>query len=154
MTRTVANIMVRDLVTINEEDNLSQLAHTMDRFRLRHLPVVNGKKLVGLVSHRDLLRLSMSTLLPATIATSTESSLKEKTFVAEVMTRDLVCVHPSTSLAQAVRLMLKNKFGCLPVVNDGDELVGIISEQDLLRELASDLDIESENEQTLTRSLN
>ena len=59
------------------------------------------------------------------------------------MTRKLQTVGPDTSLLQAARLMLAGKFSCLPVVNDEGDLVGVLSEQDLLQELASALQREA-----------
>ncbi|MFW5921065.1 MAG: CBS domain-containing protein, partial [Polyangiales bacterium] len=52
----VSDIMSRNPITLSEEDNLENIAQGMEEFHLRHLPVVDGHKLVGLVSHRDILR--------------------------------------------------------------------------------------------------
>lgn len=135
--------MKREVITLSEEDNLSDLAQGMEEFRVRHVPVVNGTKLVGLISHRDLLRISVSALETSHNARQRDQRLKESTFAASVMTRKLQTVSPETSLLQAARLMLAGKFGCLPVVNPEGDLVGIISEYDLLQELASDLQREA-----------
>lgn len=143
MTRRVADVMKREVITLSEEDNLSDLAQGMEEFRVRHVPVVNGTKLVGLISHRDLLRISVSALETSHNARQRDQRLKESTFAASVMTRKLQTVSPETSLLQAARLMLAGKFGCLPVVNPEGDLVGIISEYDLLQELASDLQREA-----------
>lgn len=143
MSRKVADIMKREVITLSEEDNLSDLAHGMEEFRVRHIPVVNGTKLVGLISHRDLLRVSVSALETDRNAQQRDQRLKESTFAASVMTRNLQTVSSDTSLLQAARLMLAGKFGCLPVVNDEGDLIGIISEHDLLQELASALQHEA-----------
>lgn len=143
MNRKVADIMKREVITLSEEDNLSDLAYGMEEFGVRHIPVVSGTKLVGLVSHRDLLRISVSALETGQSAQKRDQRLKESTFAAAVMTRQLQTVSPETSLLQAARLMLAGKFGCLPVVNDQGDLVGVISEHDLLQELASSLQREA-----------
>ena len=59
--------------------------------------------------------------------------------VRDIMTPDPVTVHPDTLLLHAVRLLLANKFSALPVVDDSGDLLGIVTERDLLRELAADL---------------
>jgi CBS domain-containing protein len=143
MTRTVADVMTNELITINEEDNLSDLDEEMRTFGVRHLPVVSDGKLVGMISHRDLLRWSVSELSPTPGGKQRDRRQKSSTFAASVMTRNLTTVRPDTPLLHAVRLILVNKFGCLPVVDDDQTLLGIVSELDLLRELAKDLQVEA-----------
>jgi CBS domain-containing protein len=151
MNRMVADIMTREVITVSEEDNLAHLAHGMEEFGVRHLPVVSGKRLVGLISHRDLLRLSVGTLSPTAGARAADERAKENTFAASVMTRQVLTVRPDTLLLQAARLMVANKVGCLPVVDENGELVGIVSEHDLLKELARGLQSEAEEEAGLRK---
>jgi CBS domain-containing protein len=143
MTRTVADVMTNELITINEEDNLSDLDEGMRTFGVRHLPVVSDGKLVGMISHRDLLRLSVSELGPPQDAGERDHRQKSSTFAASVMTRNLTTVRRDTPLLHAVRLILVNKIGCLPVVDEEQNLVGLLSELDLLREFAKDLQAET-----------
>jgi CBS domain-containing protein len=140
--RVVADIMTREVVTLNEEDNLADLAAGMERYALRHLPVVDGRKLVGLVSHRDVLRLTRSTLERAPVAAERDLSLKQQTFVASVMTRHVDTARPETTVADAARILLAGKFGCLPVVDARGDLIGIVTEHDLLRELVAAMERE------------
>jgi len=130
--RVVADIMTREIEVLHEEDNLEHISQRMDRLKLRHLPVVDGTRLLGLISHHDMLRLAVSELLLfAPVARTRERYLGQNTFVAKVMTRDPVTVTPQTPIAQAAELLFNAKVGCLPVVKDG-QLVGIVTETDLL----------------------
>jgi CBS domain-containing membrane protein len=134
----VADIMTHAPEVLREEDNLEQVARLMARLHVRHLPVVDGKRLVGLLSHHDVLRLTLSELMTHSAAgASTERRLEQNTFVVKVMTRDPLRVTPQTSLAEAARLLYESKVSCLPVVKDGDELVGIVTESDFLGLLVS-----------------
>ena len=146
MSRLVQDVMVREVVTVSEEDNLEGLEHGMKEYNLRHLPVVAGKRLVGMISHRDMLSLSSSSVSSSRSASVNDSQFKTNTFAASVMTRDLVTVSPETPLLQAVRLLIVNHFGCLPVVDENHELVGIVSEHDLLKEFAAELQKQDVNE--------
>jgi len=129
----VADIMTRAPITLNEEDNLWALQEEMHNLGLRHIPVVDGKKFVGLVTHRDLLRLTVSALHPDALRAALDARDKRKAFVAEVMTRDVITVRPETPLKEAVTLLTKGRFGCLPVVDAGGNLAGIVSERDFMK---------------------
>lgn len=128
---TVSEIMSRDLVSLSESEPLGTAEEYLDLGHIRHLPVVRGRKLVGLVTHRDLLR-------------ACGGSVDARARVAqEVMTRDVVTVRPDSAVREAIRLMLTNKFGCLPVTTADGTLVGIVTESDLLKfaaERAADID--------------
>ncbi len=134
----VAEIMTHAPEVVREEDNLEQVARLMSRLHVRHLPVVDGKRLVGLLSHQDVLRLTLSELMAHSAAgASTERRLEQNTFVVKVMTRDPLRVTPETPLAEAARLLYEAKVSCLPVVKEDDELVGIVTESDFLGLLVS-----------------
>ncbi len=120
---TAADLMNRELVTLRESDTLDDADRYLELGHIRHLPVVRGRKLVGLVTHRDLLR-HCRRLDPSTGA---------HILVRDAMTRDLTTVSPGTSVREAIHIMLNNKFGCLPVTGEDGTLLGIITESDLLR---------------------
>ena len=129
--KVVADIMSRNLVTLCEEDDLVLIEPTMEKFRFRHMPVVDGDKLVALVSQRDMLRVSAGTLGRA--RESLDNLLKTQYFVADIMTRDLTTIRADTPIVEAAQLMAQGKFGCLPVVEDDNTLVGIITEHDFVK---------------------
>lgn len=126
----VADIMTREVATLYEEDNLERIEEAMQRFRFHHVPVVDGRKLMGLVTHRDLLRVSASSAEKR--GERRTRALREHLFVRDVMTRDVKTAAPDTPLAEAGRRMLELQHGCLPVVEDG-ELVGIVTQSDFVR---------------------
>lgn len=130
MPKTVAEAMTRKVVTIGENDTLEAAEQGMKRFHFRHLPVVEGGKLVGIVSHRDLLHAASSFL-------SSEEEARNKLIhqqpAKSVMHTDVVTAAPGDTLYDAAKLMWEGKLGCLPVVEDGDKLVGILTEADFVR---------------------
>jgi CBS domain-containing membrane protein len=130
-TRTVSDIMTRDVYTLNEDDNLAYLLESMKLLRFRHTPVTDGDRLVGLLTQRDLLRISASSLLPAA---REQDALLQRTFhVRDVMVRDVIAVPPDLSLPGAAQLLFSNKIGCLPVVDPQNKLLGIVTEHDLAK---------------------
>lgn len=128
--RVAADIMSRDLVTLEETQNLRFLPEVMKVFRFRHMPVVDGKRLVGLVTERDVLRVSASSLLPT--AREQTDYLARSFVVRDMMTRQVHCVHPDTPLADVASVMRRQKIGCVPVVEGENTLVGIITEADFV----------------------
>lgn len=131
---TVGDFMTRDLVTVKEDDDLALADSILRLGGIRHLPVVQGTRLVGLVTQRDLLR-------------SAATRSHQTTRASEIMVREVVTARPDTSLVQAAKIMLANKFGCLPVVEPDGRLVGIITESDFVRfaaDVVQDLDMVAE----------
>jgi len=78
--------MTPNVLTLREEDNLLNIQNGMNEFGMRHLPVVDGRKPVGLISHRDVLRMTRSSLRDRILDKALDSQKQEKCFVAEVMT--------------------------------------------------------------------
>jgi acetoin utilization protein AcuB len=113
----IRDVMKRRLVTITPETTRADARRLLDEHGIRHLPVVAGGRLVGIVSDRD---------VPAERAGTPE------TVAGALMTRNPVTVTTDTRIEDAARLMLDRKFGALPVVDDG-VLTGIVTYTDLLR---------------------
>ena len=127
----VRDIMSTDVVTLTEDETLADAKRCMDRGRIRHLPVLRDRKLVGLVTHRDLLAASFSIF--AEVEPAEQRRIFVRVPVVEAMHRDVITVGPDESVASAARTLLDNKWGCLPVVDDRGNLLGIVTEADFLQ---------------------
>lgn len=125
----VRDYMMSALTTIPKDSSLLDAAMTMRRSSIRHLPIVDGDHLVGIITERDVLRCSPSLL--SEITQDEYNAIFENTPIAKVMTRDPISVQPESSIRDAVALMMDRKMGCLPVVENG-RLVGILTRSDLL----------------------
>jgi CBS domain-containing protein len=123
--------MTKDVVTLQGGDSLDNLEQAMRALRFRHMPVVDGRKLIGLVSERDVLRIGASSLLPH--RAKQDRFLAERFRVADVMTRDVVTVGPDTPLVEVAGLMTAKQLGCLPVVESDGTLLGIVTQADFVR---------------------
>ena len=126
----VGAITRRHLVTTRADRRLAQAEADMILRRVRHLPVIDEDgRLVGLISHRDVLRWRASVL-------ESGASFEPELRVADTMTRDVVTVTPATTAEEAARTMLRHRFGCTPIV-DGGRLVGIVTATDFIERLAT-----------------
>ncbi len=135
-SQRVRDIMASSLTTLPRESSLLDAAITMRRSSVRHLPVVDGERLVGIITERDVQRCAPSLLSP--ITQEEYNATFENTPIERVMFRSPVTVTPDTTVRDAVMLMLDRKVGCLPVV-EGERLVGILTRSDLLNLLMSSL---------------
>jgi CBS domain-containing protein len=100
--------------------------------RVRHVPILNDREeFVGLLSHRDLLSYSISKL--ADINPLEQREIDRHILIRDVMRTKIATTTADTVLTTALKMMLENKFGCLPVVDDKQHLVGIITDEDIIR---------------------
>jgi CBS domain-containing protein len=130
---TAGGRMTPDPLTAAPADSLQRARERMQSRRVRHLPVMEDGKLVGIVTDRDIRETMPS---PQIIAEADEArSFLTMVTVGEVMKRDVVTVAPDTAIERATRLFLERRIGCLPVM-DGDALVGILTQTDMLKALA------------------
>jgi acetoin utilization protein AcuB len=125
----VEDVMSRSLVTIAPEETLRTALDLLLSHRIRHLPVVDGSALVGIVTDRDVKRATPSVL--SGIDRGEHDRVLATTKVAQIMTRDPTTVTPRTGLKAAVEIFLKRRVGALPVMEDG-RLVGILSDTDIM----------------------
>jgi CBS domain-containing membrane protein len=125
----VKEIMVRDVATLDVGDELSLANDIMKLGRIRHLPVVAGKKLVGILSERDLFRRSLVEALGH--EPSKTRDVMKAIRIQDIMIQKLITISPEADIKEAVQLMLQHKIGCVPVV-EGGELTGLVTETDIL----------------------
>jgi len=128
----VSDIMTKEVVTLQEEESLREALALLQRHRIRHVPVVSGTRLIGIVTDRDLKRATPSLL--SGIDRDAFDRVLDETRVGQVMTRNPYTVTPTMSLKEAARILIDQRFGALPVI-EGGRLAGIITETDLLKAL-------------------
>lgn len=128
----VRQLMQTEVITLASGSTLDLAEDLMRVDRVHHLPVLSGDKLVGLVTERDLLRATVSTALD--MDPGAQREWLRRIPVDQVMATEVLTAHPDAPIGGAVEMMLNERIGCLPVVEDG-RLVGLLSETDCLRYL-------------------
>ena len=129
----VRDIMQTSFVTVSAGDTLSTVEDIMTLGGVRHMPVVRGGALVGVVSERDLLRASLSNLTG--FRQEERRAFLQVVEITRVMSTPPIVISPDAEIEQAARLLAEKSIGCLPVIEEG-KLVGLLTETDVLRCIA------------------
>lgn len=128
--RRVSQVMKVEVATLTVHDRLDLAEDVMRLGRIRHMPVLDGARLVGIVSSRDLLAASLSRVLE--FEASDRRTFLRSIEVAEVMSHDLITVEPDANLREVAALMVRHRIGCVPVVAADRTFLGLVTETDLL----------------------
>ena len=126
---SVSQWMTKSVMTIKPKDTLRHARERLAKYRINQLPVVVNDKLVGIVTDRD-----VRDAYPSSLRLFYGKDIDEfgdSHTVEEIMTYNVVAISPQTSLREAAQRLRRQRFGALPVVENG-KLVGIITRSDLL----------------------
>ena len=127
---TVKDLMSEKVATVARKDTVEIADGVMTMGRIRHLPVMEGTEVVGILSQRDLFRSALGAALAFGIQRPQE--ILRVLEVGDVMTTPPVTIGPEAAVQDAARAMEEKRIGCLPVVENG-RLVGILTDTDILR---------------------
>jgi len=118
---SVGELMTREVVTLGVHQPVRDAIQLFSSRQFRHILVVDGPCLAGVLSDRDVLRSLLRDGDP------------DRTSVAAAMTRNSVTIRPHASISEAIHLLMTNRVNCLPVTGEGQVLYGILTTTDLLR---------------------
>lgn len=121
MNELVHTHMTKDVITLGPNDTLGQVRDIMLSKHIHHIPIVEGKKLVGMVTSWDLFKLGKSA--------DDYSNMK----ISEVMTRKVATLDPDQHLGAVAEVLTRHLFHAVPIVNDESELLGIVTSTDIIR---------------------
>ncbi|MDP4529639.1 CBS domain-containing protein [Alkalimonas delamerensis] len=135
--KTVAQLMTANPLFVRREQSLKDAHDLMRSKNIRHIPVLDQQdKLVGVLTQKKMIATVMGLL--AKYGTSAMERKEKQQLIGELMDTDFATVQPDQPLQQVISYFLKNKHGCLPVVDSEDNLLGILTSSDFVR-LAGDL---------------
>jgi len=127
---SVKEIMMGSPVTLSPEDTLDLANDVISLGRIRHIPVLEDGRLVGLISERDLIGRAVPAIFG--LKQKSKSALLKTYRIKDFMRKRVVTVSPDTHIKEAARLMAEKKIGCVPVVSAG-ALIGLVTATDVLR---------------------
>lgn len=129
----VKQVMTAPVVSVEMDDRLHVVYDIFRNVRFHHLIVLAEKKMVGILSDRDLLK-AISPRVGTKLADPHDDATLNKR-VHQIMTRDVITIHEEAGVLAAIKLFNRHTISCLPVVNDSGNCVGILSWRDIFRQI-------------------
>ncbi|ABQ04101.1 CBS domain-containing protein [Flavobacterium johnsoniae] len=126
----ISHIMTKTVVTVNQNDDLTKVVEKLKSNSIRHLPVVNGKKVVGIISRTDINRLTFGALFDG--QEGSDEAILQMLTIPQVMTAKPKTVSSDAIIRDLAEIFSKEEFHALPVV-DNDELKGIVTTTDVIK---------------------
>ncbi|MGC6470984.1 MAG: CBS domain-containing protein [Flavobacteriales bacterium] len=127
----VSKIMTTDIVTVNTTQTLSEVDKILTENNIRHIPVVSGKTVIGMLSKIDLQKISFVNTVDGDELTTV---IYDELSIEQVMTKNLIVIQKDNTIYDVADILATSEFHSLPVL-DGEELVGIVTTTDLIRYL-------------------
>ncbi|WP_433834577.1 CBS domain-containing protein [Flavobacterium anhuiense] len=126
----ISHIMTKTVITANEKDDLKTVVEKLRSHTIRHIPVVKGKEVIGIISRTDINRLTFGALFEG--QENADEAILEMLTIAQVMTSKPKTVSPDTIIRDLAAIFVKEDFHALPVVDNG-ELKGIVTTTDVVK---------------------
>lgn len=131
----IKDIMTKNVISVNPSDTIAVVKELITQHQIHHMPVVENKKVIGMISMNDIHQMEHHFTVfnnPESLASNRQ--LFTSMLAKEIMTKPVVKVKENEPVSMAVDLLLENLFHALPVVNNNDEIVGMVTTFDLIRQ--------------------
>ncbi len=126
----ISNIMITNVTTVHIDQKISDVRLILAENPIHHIPVLNGRKLVGLISATDMMKLNFA--LSYANETLNDSTLDKQFTIEQVMQKDLVTISIKNTVHRAAEMFCGGHFHSLPVLDEDGNLVGIVTSTDLI----------------------
>lgn len=132
----ISEIMTTNVITLNVSDTLEKAEKLFKKHTIRHIPVVEGKNILGMLSYSDLLRISFADV--SDDESHVDNFVYDVFSIKQVMAKNMYMVPPYATIKEVAKMLAKKEFHALPIVED-NELVGIVTTTDLINFLVEEL---------------
>lgn len=130
----VAEIMTKELITLTLSNSLYDAEKLFKKHKIRHIPIVNGEKLIGVLSYSDLLKISYADVLDDDQEFADVASVVYDMYsIGQVMAKVVVSVLPTATIKEVTEMLSKQSFHSIPIVDEANVLKGIVTTTDLLK---------------------
>ena len=133
----ISSIMTKEVITVQYDSRLSKVVDLFGRNKIRHLPVLNGNKVSGIISRTDINRLTFGTILEN--QDSVDDTILNMLTIEQVMTAKPRTVKANDSIKEVAELLASSEYHALPVEENG-EIAGIVTTTDMIRFMLTQLE--------------
>lgn len=131
MTKTIAHLMTHEVQTIALEKTMADVHQMMKDHNIRHIPVLEDGLFYGMITQKSVLAKTMYLL--DKYGVNALNRREKQVPVSELVDKDVIFANETMPLSEAARFFLNNRHGCLPVVDDSNQLQGIVTSSDFVR---------------------
>ncbi|MCW9024906.1 MAG: CBS domain-containing protein [Gammaproteobacteria bacterium] len=131
---SITNVMSNNIIAVQEGQPLSEIRHKMVDSNIHHIPVLSGKKLVGMVSFTDMMKLNV--VINGADDRTVDSIIDQQFTINDIMSKELTTLSTNDSVREVAGILSNNNFHAVPVTNSSSELQGIVTSSDLIRYLS------------------
>ena len=131
----ISKIMSTDVITVHQSQKLSDVRHIICKSNIHHVPIVDGKKLVGLISYTDLMKLNI--VISGADERTIDSIIDQQFTIQDVMVTEITVLNETDTIRQATNILAEGKFHSVPVIDKQKKIIGIVTMTDLIRYLNS-----------------
>jgi len=132
-SKPISDIMTKAVITVSHKDELETAELLFKKNRIRHIPVVSGDQIIGMLSYTDLLRISFADAIDEDENT-VDTIVYNMFTIEQVMAKNVISVPSSASIQEVAEILSQREFHAIPIVDDG-KLVGIATTTDLINYL-------------------
>tara|TARA_Y100001933_G_scaffold123709_5_gene123548 strand:- start:14900 stop:15289 length:390 start_codon:yes stop_codon:yes gene_type:complete len=125
--------MTKNVITLSVKDNLVTAEELFKKHRIRHIPVVSGDEVIGILSYTDLMRISFADAIDEH-EQEVDTMVYNMFTIEQVMAKNVISVTSGTTIQDTAKFLAERDFHALPVIDDG-KLVGIVTTTDLIHYL-------------------
>jgi len=129
----ISKIMSSEVVTVHQNQKLSDVRHIICESNIHHVPVVDGNTLIGLISYTDLMKLNI--VISGADERTIDAIVDQQFTIQEVMVTELTALTDTDTIRQATKILAEGTFHSLPVIDKQKQLVGIVTMTDLIQYL-------------------
>lgn len=130
---SISRIMSTEVVTVHQGQKLSDVRHIICKSSIHHVPVVDGQRLVGLISYMDLMKLNI--VISGADERTIDAIVDQQFTIQEIMVTELTVLKETDTIRQAAKILSEGDFHSVPVVDKQNQIVGIVTMTDLIRYL-------------------
>jgi len=130
---SITKIMSADVKTVHTGQKISDVRHIICESQIDHVPVVDGKKLIGLITATDLMKLNV--VISGADEHTIDAIIDQQFTIQDIMNSDITSIKEAETIRAATHILAEGKFHSVPVVSANNEIVGIVTMTDLIRYL-------------------